>query len=252
MKTNQNMIIEQPLSKQLWKDCGKNLLISCGVFVLFFAFLYIAEMCIPAVQGKLLQFSSLAYCVGIPASIIGVGHILTIRDPKNYVGFIPGIVMEILQTWQFYLLGIYDLMFFYIVVFIPFQIASLARWKKQHNGTESVPVWMTLKETIIAIAALLLIVIADYFLLTFVVRGNTLADDIALKLFSGLVMGSAILANYGLLFHKKDAWIYWIVNSIAGLALYVIEVQMFNVVLYLFFLVINIMALISWVRIRRV
>ncbi len=245
------MIIEQPLSKQLWKDCGKNLLISCGVFVLFFALLYIAEMCIPLLQGKLLQFSSLAYCVGIPASVIGVGHILTIRDPKNYVGFIPGIVMEILQTWQFYLLGIYDLMCFYILVFIPFQVASLARWKKQHEGTESVPVWMTTKETLIAILVLALIVMADYLLLTFVVNENSLTDDIALKVFSGLMMGAAILANYGLLFHKKDAWIYWIINSIAGLALYVIEEQIFNVVLYLFFLVINVMALISWVKIRK-
>ncbi len=231
----------------LWRDCGKNLLISFGVFTIFFSLLYIAEYWfVPA--GTLLQFDSLAFCVGIPASVIGVGHILTIRDPKNYVGFIPGLVMEALQAWQFYLLGNYDLMCFYIFFFMPIQLATLLRWEKKQNSEESIPVWMSKRETLMAILVFILIVVLDYLLLTFVVEGNSLAENISLKLLSGSMMAAAILANYGLYFHKKDAWIYWVINSVVGLALYFLLGQYFNVVLFLFFIVINTIALVAWVK----
>ncbi len=231
----------------LIKDCGKNLLVSCGVFAVFFALLYVAEMFFVP-QGTSLQFSDLAFCVGIPASIIGVGHILTIRDPKNYIGFIPGLIMEALQAWQFYLLGNYDLMCFYIFFFMPIQLATLLRWEKKQNSNESTPVWMTKRETLIAIIVFLLIVAADYLLLTFVVEHNTLADNMLVKLLSGSMMAAAILANYGLYFHKKDAWIYWVINSVVGLVLYLELAQYFNVVLYIFFIVINTIALVAWVK----
>ncbi len=231
----------------LIKDCGKNLLISCGVFAIFFALLYVAEMFFVP-QGTLLHFSSLAFCVGIPASVIGVGHILTIRDPKNYIGFYPGLIMEALQAWQFYLLGAYDLMCFYIFFFMPIQLATLLRWEKKKDSSESTPVWMSKKETLIALLVFVFIIAADYLLLTFVVEQNTLADNMLVKLLSGSMMAAAILANYGLFFHKKDAWIYWVINSIVGLVLYLQLAQYFNVVLYIFFIVINTIALVAWVR----
>ncbi len=231
----------------LIKDCCKNLLISCGVFAVFFALLYLAELnFVP--KGTLLDFSSLAFCVGIPASVIGVGHILTIRNPKNYIGFIPGLIMEALQAWQFYLLGNYDLMCFYIFFFMPIQLATLLRWEKKKDSNESTPVWMSSKETLIAILVFILIVAADYLLLTFVVEHNALVDNLLVKLLSGSMMAAAILANYGLFFHKKDAWIYWVINSVVGLVLYLQLAQYFNVVLYIFFIVINTIALIAWVR----
>ncbi len=231
----------------LIKDCGKNLLISCGVFAIFFALLYVAEMFFVP-QGTLLHFSSLAFCVGIPASVIGVGHILTIRDPKNYIGFYPGLIMEALQAWQFYLLGAYDLMCFYIFFFMPIQLATLLRWEKKKDSSESTPVWMSKQETLIALLVFVFIIAADYLLLTFVVEQNTLADNMLVKLLSGSMMAAAILANYGLFFHKKDAWIYWVINSIVGLVLYLQLAQYFNVVLYIFFIVINTIALVAWVR----
>ncbi len=234
-------------TKQLWLDCGKNLLISCGVFSVFFTLLYLAEFWFVP-KGTLLQFSSLAFCVGIPASVIGVGHILTIRDPKNFTGFIPGLMMEALQAWQFYLLGNYDLMWFYLLFFMPIQIATLLRWKKKQSSEESTPVWMTGKETTIAILVFVLIVVLDYLLLTFIVENNALGENMAVKLLSGSMMAAAVLANYGLLFHKKDAWIYWVINSIVGLSLYLYLAQYFNVVLYIFFIVINTIALVAWVK----
>ncbi len=231
----------------LWRDCGKNLLISCGVFALFFALLYLVELWFVP-QGTLLQFDSLAFCVGIPASVIGVGHILTIRDPKNYVGFIPGLMMESFQAWQFYLLGAYDLMCFYIFFFMPIQLATLLRWHKKQNSNESTPMWMTIKERIIAILIILLIIVLDYLLLTFVVENNALNENVLVKLLSGGMMATAVLANYGLFFHKKNAWIYWVLNSIIGFSLYLYLTQYFNVVLYLFFIVINVIALVAWVK----
>ncbi len=231
----------------LIKDCCKNLLISCGIFAMFFALLYLAEQYFVP-RGTLLHFSSLAFCVGIPASVIGVGHILTIRDPKNYIGFIPGLIMEGLQAWQFYLLGAYDLMCFYIFFFMPIQLATLLRWEKKKDSNESTPIWMAKKETLIAIVVFLLIVAADYLLLTFVVEHNMLADNMLVKLLSGSMMAAAILANYGLFYHKKDAWIYWVINSIVGLVLYLQLAQYFNMVLYIFFIVINTIALVAWIR----
>ncbi len=107
---------------------------------------------------------------------------------------------------------------------------------------------MSTKETLIAILVFIFITATDYLLLTYIVEQNALSDNILVKLLSGSMMAAAILANYGLFFHKKDAWIYWVINSVVGLVLYLQLAQYFNVVLYIFFIVINTIALLAWIK----
>lgn len=218
---------------QLWRALGRNFIISIGLFGALLGLLWLAEMIFPSMT--LLKWHDPAWVVGIPASIIGVAYILTIRDPKNYTGFYAGIMMSILLGIQFLLQGQYDSMILYFCIFIPLQIISIIRWNKpSDDGAKPAflaPKWMVLTFVIFA-----LIVVGDY-----------LISPSLVQLFNGLLIASSIMANFWLVYRKKDAWIYWIVYSVAGIALFVIVGNIFSIVLFTFFLVINSMAAYAWI-----
>ena len=115
---------------KLWRETGTNSLIAIVLFGALLGVLYVAELLIPELAGKLLFFNQPAFCVGIPASIIGVAYILSIKNPANYTGFYLGVGSSALLGVQFYLNGLFDLTFLYFVVFIPFQIMAIMSWKK--------------------------------------------------------------------------------------------------------------------------
>ena len=78
------------MKKTLWQEFARNILISLGIFSALFLILYIVEWAVPSLSGVLLQWCDPAFIVGIPASVIGVAYVLTIRNPKNYTGFVVG------------------------------------------------------------------------------------------------------------------------------------------------------------------
>ena len=114
---------------QLWKALGRNFIISIILFGALLGLLWIVESCLGTVQ--LLKWHDPAWVVGIPASIIGVAYILTVRDPHNYTGFFAGILMSILLGIQFVLQGGYDSAFLFFMIFIPFQMMSIYKWRSE-------------------------------------------------------------------------------------------------------------------------
>src|SRR5574344_1568666 len=125
--------------KKLWRETGINSLIAIVLFGALLGVLYLVEMLIPSVSGQLLSFHDAAFCVGIPASIIGVAYILSIKNPANYTGFYIGIGMSALLGVQFYLNHLYDLTVLYFLVFIPFQIMSIRSWTKSADSEAAEP-----------------------------------------------------------------------------------------------------------------
>ena len=97
----------------LWRALGRNFCISIVLFGAFLGLLWLVELLFPAMKGQLLHFDNTAWIVGIPASIVGVAYILTVRDPQNFTGFFAGIVMSALLGVQFTLQGNYDSTFLY-------------------------------------------------------------------------------------------------------------------------------------------
>lgn len=116
-------------TKQLWIEFGRMLLLSVGLFGVLFGVLYAMEWCVPAWRGVLLQWDCAAFCIGIPASVVGVGYVLTIKNPQNYTGFYGGILMSALLATQFFLQGNYDLVVLQLGVFVPFMTKSILAWK---------------------------------------------------------------------------------------------------------------------------
>ena len=95
---------------------------------------------------------------------------------------------------------------------------------------------------------LIFITAGDYVLTTFALRHDSLTDDIAIKILNGLLISSSFLANYWLIYRKTDSWIYWFIYSAAGIGLFVIIGNVFSIVLFTFFLVINSMAGLAWIK----
>ena len=205
----------------LWRALGRNTLLSVLLF------------------GALLGF--------------GVAYILTIRDPHNYTGFFAGIVMSILLGVQFLLQGQFDSTFLYFFVFIPFQMMSIYKWsrKKDEGGASFEPKFLDTPRFWLSVGLFVVITLGDYVLATYAFSRDALTDNIAIKLFNGVLISSSFLANYWLIYRKTDAWVYWILYSVAGIGLFIILGNVFSIVLFLFFLVINGSAGVAWVKMTK-
>ena len=232
----------------LWRALGRNLLLSILMFGILFGLLWLAEIIFPSVT--LLKWNDAAWCVGVPASIIGVAYILTIRDPQNFTGFFAGIMMSALLGVQFTLQKNYDNTFLYFFVFIPFQMMSIYKWsrKKDDGGASFEPKFLDIPRFWLSICIGIAVTAGDYLIQTFILQQNNLTDNVATKLCCGLMISSSFLANYWLIYRKTDSWLYWFIYSVAGIVFFIIIGNMFSLVLFCFFLVINSMAGIAWIR----
>ena len=233
----------------LWKALGLNLLLSIGMFACIFGLLWLAELFIFD-PGTLLKWHDAAWCVGIPASIIGVSYILTIRDPQNYTGFFAGIVMSALLGVQFTLQKSYDSTFLYFFVFIPFQMMSIYKWSrnKGDGGASFEPKFLDIPRFWLSIFIGLAVTAGDYFIQTLIFQHNGFGENVAVKLCNGLMISSSFLANYWLIYRKTDSWIYWLIYSVSGIGLFIYVGNIFSIVLFTFFLVINSMAGMAWIK----
>ena len=244
------------MKKTLWQEFGKQILLSIGIFSALFLILYSIEWLVPALYGTLLKWHDPAFVVGIPASVIGVSYVLTIRNPQNYTGFCGGILMALLLSVQFYLQGNLDLVFLQLVVFIPFMLSSLLRWRKlalqpQQTDKPFVPEWLPRRLQWLSLLILLVVLIGDYALVTLLIQQDGWDENILIKLMGGVMIASSTLANFILIYQKIDAWIWWTLYALAGIVLYVLIGNLFSVVLFVVFLAINGSAGIAWIRLRK-
>jgi len=242
MKTNQT----------LWRATCRYLCVAIIFFACLLGLLWLIETIFPSLQGQFLKFHDAAWIVGIPASIIGVGYILAIKNPENYTGFYAGIVMSALLGIQFFLQGQYDSTILYFCFFIPFQIKSIINWKQpaKDNNADSVfePSFLSIKGMLLTLLAFLLIIFADYCLQTFVINKDLFSDNALIKLLNGVLISSSIFANFWLIYRKNDAWLYWILYSLAGLGLFILIQNIFSVLLFNTFLIINALAGVAWIK----
>ena len=235
------------------------LLLSVGIYAALFVVLLVAERLCEPLRGVLLQWDSAAFIVGIPASVVGTAYVLTIRNPQNYTGFLGGIAMAVLLGTQFALQGNYDLTFLQIGIFIPFMLLSLITWRKQLNTTQPTdttekpfrPEYLHGWRQGLTLTLALLIIVADYAFTTRVLNHDAWADQWPLKLSGAMMIASSVMANFWLIYQKMDAWIWWILYSLAGILFYVLLGNIYCIVLFLFYLVINASAFVAWQRLRK-
>lgn len=243
-------------TKQLWIEFGRMLLLSVGLFGVLFGVLYAMEWCVPAWRGVLLQWDCAAFCIGIPASVVGVGYVLTIKNPQNYTGFYGGILMSALLATQFFLQGNYDLVVLQLGVFVPFMTKSILAWKHSSgqastdNEESFVPQYLHGWAAAGTYLMALLIIAVDYALCTCLIQQNGWGDNVLLKLCSGVMIASSTLANYWLIYRKIDAWIWWVLYGLNGMVFYVLLGNIFSLVLFTVFLLVNGSALVAWVRLH--
>ena len=235
------------------------LLLSVGIYAALFVVLLVVERLCEPLRGVLLQWDSAAFIVGIPASVVGTAYVLTIRTPQNYTGFLGGIAMAVLLGTQFALQGNYDLTFLQIGNFIPFMLLSLITWRKQLNTAPSSetaaklfrPEYLHGWRQGLTLTLALLIIVADYAFTTRVLNHDAWADQWLLKLAGAVMIASSVMANFWLIYQKMDAWIWWILYSLAGILFYVLLGNIYCIVLFLFYLVINASAFVAWQRLRK-
>ena len=241
------------MRRKLYQELGKMMLMSCGLFGAFFLLLWLAELLIPSLSGVLLHWDDPAFLVGIPASVIGVAYVLTIRNPKNYTGFILGIAMSLLLAWQFYLQGNYDLVFLYVLVFVPFMIMSFRAWRANTLGQtqdqgELRPTFVQIPKFMALLVTFIVVIAADYVLNTLLIYRDAWSEHAVLKILGGAMIASSLLANILMIRQRNDAWINWVIYSAVGMIFYIVVDNMFSILLFLVFLIINARAQYAWLK----
>lgn len=238
---------------QLLIEFGRQLLVSVGIFTALFLMLFLVEWLFPTLRGTLLQWADPAFVVGIPASVVGTAYVLTIRNPKNYLGFYGDILMALLLAAQFCLQGNFDLTILYLAVFVPFGIISLLTWRRHTLHPEQVkeifaPTWLPRGMQGLSLLAAVAIIAVDYVLATQLLQYNGWGDNIALKLMGGLMIASSVLANFLLIRQRIDAWLWWVLYSVAGMVFYIMVGNIFSLVLFTVFLFVNGSTGVAWIR----
>ncbi len=238
---------------QLLIEFGRQLLVSVGIFTALFLMLFLVEWLFPTLRGTLLQWADPAFVVGIPASVVGTAYVLTIRNPKNYLGFYGDILMALLLAAQFCLQGNLDLTILYLAVFVPFGIISLLTWRRHTLHPEQVkeifaPTWLPRGMQGLSLLAAVAIIAVDYVLATQLLQHNGWGDNIALKLMGGLMIASSVLANFLLIRQRIDAWLWWVLYSVAGMVFYIMVGNIFSLVLFTVFLFVNGSTGVAWIR----
>ena len=226
---------------------------SVGIFTALFLMLFLVEWLFPTLRGTLLQWADPAFVVGIPASVVGTAYVLTIRNPKNYLGFYGDILMALLLAAQFCLQGNFDLTILYLAVFVPFGIISLLTWRRHTLHPEQVkeifaPTWLPRGMQGLSLLAAVAIIAVDYVLATQLLQHNGWGDNIALKLMGGLMIASSVLANFLLIRQRIDAWLWWVLYSVAGMVFYIMVGNIFSLVLFTVFLFVNGSTGVAWIR----
>ncbi|MCL1867454.1 MAG: nicotinamide mononucleotide transporter [Paludibacter sp.] len=234
--------------KQLYISTLKNLLIATLLTAALFGVMLALK--VDLVFDKILFFSILA-------TISGVCYILTIRNPQNYVGFYFGIASSVCLGVQFALLNNFDLTFLYFLVFIPFQISAIRSWQKksvQHAENEVfMPKFLTLKNQIIFLLIFIAIIIIDYVFASFYLssyKNEPFFNNFAIKTVFAIMISSSILANFLMIGKWLDTWIFWIIYSAAAIISAIIIKNNFNLLLFTFFLIINTISFVSWLKIK--
>lgn len=242
---------------ELYKEFGKNLLISLGIFAALTLVLLIAERWLGI---ELMAWNSAPFCVGFGASIIGVGYVLTVKNPNNYLGFYGGIAMSTLLGIQFIMTHQWDLVMLYFGVFIPFLVRSIMVWKtdkgarnkdKGQKVGELKPEWLNRKQLIVSLLVAALIIGGDYVLNTLGIYRDGWGENVLLKLLGAGLICTSTEANYWLIYKKTDAWIWWTLYGVVGVAFYALlpEPNYYLVILNIVFIIVNASALRAWVAI---
>ena len=232
---------------------GKQTLWSLLIFIALFLVLALIEWLAPQLQGQLLKWSDPAFIVGIPASIIGVAYVRTIKNPQNYMGFYLGILMSLLLACQFYLQKNYDLVFLYIAVFLPFLISSLVTWRRAtlapfaHEAPFK-PAFLSTGKMVLTHVICALILAGDYVLVSCLHGFATDATTIIIRLMAAMMISSSFFANFYLIYKKNDAWLCWVIYSVAGILLNIAVGNLFSIVLFTVFLLVNGNAAIAWIK----
>ncbi len=243
--------------RDLYIEFFKKLGIAVAIFAIVFAALAIGGRCFGL---TLMAWDKPAFRVGFAASIIGVAYVLTVSNPKNYLGFYGGIVMALLLAIQFWLNKQFDLVILYLAIFIPFLTRSIIVWKRGERRASAVdkqttedlkPAWLNKRALVITLLIACAIVACDYALCTRVIYKDGWDEQILIKLLGAGQICSSALAHYWLIHKKTDAWIWWVIYSVLGIVFYAIlpEPNIFLVVLSIVFLLVNGSALIAWIKI---
>ena len=235
--------------KSLYISTFKNLLIAVLLTATLFGVMLALK--VNFTLDKILLFSILA-------TISGVCYILTIRNPQNYTGFYLGIVSSVCLGVQFAFLGNFDLTFLYFLVFIPFQISAILSWKKKTvqnaENEKFLPQFLNFKKEIFFILIFIVIIIIDYIFASFFLnayKNEPFFNHFAIKTVFAIMISSSILANFLMIGKWLETWIYWLIYSAAAIVSAIIIKNNFNLLLFIFFLIINAISFLSWLKIKK-
>jgi len=189
------------------------------------------------------------YIWGILALIFGFlnAYYMAIGKWYNYIfGFLFAVVNAYICTIN----GLFGLLIFTIIFYLPLQVSGLINWFKNNQNSEVVMRSLNLKTSIVLCTSIILGSITLGFLLSLIPKQQLAFLDSTSQIINlcGVVLGTM---------RFRESWYIWLLNNIVDLSIWTIntvkttpnaEMMLITSIMYL---VMNIIGVISWIKIER-
>ena len=135
-------------------------------------------------------------------------------------------------------------------------VLSLRAWRQSTLGLVKEdkplePTFVDNRKFLMIVLVFVAVVVLDYVLVTLLINHDGWCDDMLIKILGGTMIASSLLANILMIRQRNDAWIHWVIYSAAGIAFYVVVGNLFSILLFVVFLIINARAQIAWIRMTK-
>lgn len=219
-------------------------LIITSLFVLLLIFMYIKD-------GTII-FEP-AYVIG---SILAATFIISINKPSCYLGFAIGALSSIILFFALYNSNL-SMAFSYLIIFLPFQVYTFFVWrnqlyKKVNKASTSMPKFLTYREFLLFILSFTTIYIIHYIIFStnIILSSLEIKEDNLINSLNSLFFTLSLFANLLLIKKFTDSRILWVLFSLCGIAISLLEnsINLYLLFIFIIFLVINIVVLINWIK----
>lgn len=169
----------------------------------------------------------------------------------KWYNYIWGILFSILYMYSCFVNGLYGLVIFTILFFIPIQVSGIISWLKNKESDDTVSTRsLNLKSSTILCTIVIIGSFLVGYLLTLIPTQNLAWLDSSSQILNlaGVVLGSM---------RYREAWYIWLANNVADLSIWIINTILSTpnaymmLVVSIMYLIMNIIGITSWIKLEK-
>lgn len=190
------------------------------------------------------------YIIGTLSLVCGFLNAYYMAIGKWY-NYIFGILFSVLYMYSCFVNGLYGLVIFTILFFTPIQISGIVSWLKNKESDDTVSTRsLNAKSSILLCTIIVIGSVGIGALLSLIPTQNLAMLDSTSQILNlaGVVLGAM---------RYRESWYIWLTNNVADLSIWIINTILntpnayMMLIVSIMYLVMNIIGIVSWIKIER-